>query len=100
MAIVLRLLAALSWGTGDFTGGMATRRAAETAVVLGTETIGLLLILVVAPFAGGSPHTSDLVLGAPNMQDETRTCDAISFGFAFTMKPTTPFAAPNSCTVR
>ena len=64
MAIVLGLLAALSWGTGDFAGGMATRQAAETAVVLGTETIGLVLLLVIAPFAGGSPHASDLGLGA------------------------------------
>src|SRR6476619_614009 len=64
MAIILGLLAALSWGTGDFAGGLATRRAAETAVVLGTETVGLVLLLVIAPFGGGSPHASDLGLGA------------------------------------
>jgi uncharacterized membrane protein len=64
MAVLLGLLAALSWGTGDFAGGIATRRAAETAVVLGTETVGLVLLLVVAPLAGGSPQTADLVLGA------------------------------------
>lgn len=64
MAIVLGLLAALSWGTGDFAGGLATRRAAETAVVLGTETVGLVLLLVIAPLGGGSPHTADLGLGA------------------------------------
>jgi uncharacterized membrane protein len=64
MAVLLGLLAALSWGTGDFAGGLATRRAAETAVVLGTETVGLVLLLVIAPFGGGSPHASDLGLGA------------------------------------
>src|SRR4051812_48052404 len=64
MAIVLGLLAALSWGTGAFAGGMATRRAAETAVVLGAQTVGLVLLLVIAPFGGGSPHASDLGLGA------------------------------------
>src|SRR6478609_5664843 len=64
MAILLGLLAALSWGTGDFAGGMATRRAAETAVVLGTETIGLILLLVIAPLVGGSPTAADLALGA------------------------------------
>jgi drug/metabolite transporter (DMT)-like permease len=64
MAIVLGLLAALSWGTGDFAGGMATRRAAETAVVLGTETVGLLLLLVVAPLVGGSPTAADIGLGS------------------------------------
>jgi drug/metabolite transporter (DMT)-like permease len=64
VAVLLGLFAALSWGTGDFAGGMATRRAAETAVVLGTETIGLVLLLVIAPFGGGSPHAADLGLGA------------------------------------
>ena len=64
MAILLGLLAALSWGTGDFAGGMATRRAAETAVVLGTETVGLVLLLVIAPLVGGSPTAADLALGA------------------------------------
>ena len=29
----------------------------------------------------------DLVLGAPNLQDTTRTCDAISFGFKFATRP-------------
>lgn len=32
-------------------------------------------------------NSSDLVLGAPNLQDTTRTCDATSFGFGFEMRP-------------
>jgi drug/metabolite transporter (DMT)-like permease len=64
MAIVLGLLAALSWGTGDFAGGMATRRDAETAVVLGTEVVGLILLFAIAPFVGGSPTTGDVGLGS------------------------------------
>jgi hypothetical protein len=32
----------------------------------------------------------DLVLGAPNLQDTTKTCDAISFGFGFTARPIPP----------
>lgn len=63
MAVLLGLLAAMSWGTGDFAGGMAARRAPETAVVFGTETIGLVLILAVAPFVSGTPTGTDLVLG-------------------------------------
>src|SRR3954470_3278695 len=63
MALLLGLLAALSWGSGDFAGGLATRRAAETAVVLGTETTGLILLLVIAPFVGGSPTAADVGLG-------------------------------------
>ena len=64
MAIVLGLLAAFAWGTGDFAGGMATRRSPETAVVFGTETVGLVLLLTVALFTGGSPTIGDLGLGA------------------------------------
>jgi drug/metabolite transporter (DMT)-like permease len=64
MAIVLGLLAALSWGTGDFAGGLATRRAHESTVVLATETIGLVLLLVIAPVVGGSPTASDVGLGS------------------------------------
>lgn len=64
MAVLLGFLAALSWGTGDFAGGLATRRAAETAVVLGTETVGLVLLLVIAPLSGGEPTARDLVLAA------------------------------------
>jgi hypothetical protein len=31
---------------------------------------------------------ADLVAGAPNLQDTSRECDAISLGYGFTMKPT------------
>lgn len=64
MAVLLGFLAALAWGTGDFAGGTATRRAPETAVVLGTEAIGLVLLLVIAPLGGGAPTGLDLTLGA------------------------------------
>ena len=64
MAILLGLFAALAWGTGDFTGGMASRTAPETAVVLGTESVGLVLLLGCAFFVGGSPTARDLTFGA------------------------------------
>lgn len=64
MAILLGLLAALVWGTGDFAGGMATRRSSETAVVFGTEAVGLVLLLGLALVTGGSPSWSDLGLGS------------------------------------
>ena len=64
MAILLGLFAALAWGTGDFTGGMASRKAPETAVVLGTESVGLVLLLGCAFFVGGSPTARDLTFGA------------------------------------
>lgn len=64
MAVLLGLLAAFSWGTGDFAGGLATRRAPESAVVLGTESVGLVLLLFIAAFAGGSPTARDLGFGS------------------------------------
>ncbi len=64
MAILFGLLAACAWGTGDFTGGLASRRAPETAVILATEAIGLVLLLGFASFTHGSPTLADLVLSA------------------------------------
>lgn len=64
MAIVLGLLAALAWGSGDFAGGLASRRSPETAVLLGTESIGLVLLLGLAALAGGDPTSRDLGFGA------------------------------------
>ncbi len=63
MAILLGLLAAIAWGSGDFTGGLASRRTPETTVVLGTETLGLVLLVAIALFTGGSPTGRDLWLG-------------------------------------
>ena len=49
-ALLFGLLAACAWGTGDFTGGLASRRAPEAAVILATEGIGLVLLLGFAVF--------------------------------------------------
>ncbi len=64
MAIFLGLLAACAWGTGDFSGGMASARAPISAVLLGTETVGLVLLVVLALLTPGSPTGRDLVLGS------------------------------------
>lgn len=64
MAILLGLLAAFAWGTGDFAGGMATRKAPEMSVVLGTEAVGLVLLLGIACFTSGSPTGSDVAIGS------------------------------------
>ena len=64
MAILLGLLAAFAWGTGDFAGGLAARTAPETAVVLGTEAVGLVLLFGFAFFTPGSPTGGDIALGS------------------------------------
>lgn len=56
---------ALTWGIGDFCGGLATRRTSVWTVVLYSQAVGMVLLLVLA-FAFGEmlPRTSDLFWGA------------------------------------
>lgn len=42
--------AALSWGTGDFAGGIASRKVGPYRAVFVTETLSFLLILLILPF--------------------------------------------------
>jgi drug/metabolite transporter (DMT)-like permease len=69
VAVVLGLLVALAYGTGDFFGGLAAKRARTTAVVVGSFAIAAMALAVVhvAWFALGEPPTptaTDLLLGA------------------------------------
>ena len=50
MAIVLGLIAALTYGTADFLGGFATKRSSVFSVVVISQTFGSLLILAALPF--------------------------------------------------
>jgi drug/metabolite transporter (DMT)-like permease len=59
------LMAAITWGMGDFSGGFATRRASVVPVMLFSQVVGICLFAVLAllthePF----PTTRDLVWGA------------------------------------
>ena len=47
MAVVLGLLVALSYGTGDFFGGLGAKRAPARTVVLGSFALSALLLAVV-----------------------------------------------------
>ncbi|MCZ7539671.1 MAG: DMT family transporter [Anaerolineae bacterium] len=61
----LGLVAALSWGTSDFTGGVAARRIPVFAVMVGSYVIGLTLLVALALAWGESaPAPADLVWGA------------------------------------
>ncbi|MEN3273831.1 MAG: hypothetical protein V7636_2592 [Actinomycetota bacterium] len=65
MAVVLGLLVAITYGTGDFFGGLASRRNPPTAVVAVSQMIGLVtLIAIVAIDRGSSPIAHDVVAGA------------------------------------
>jgi len=64
MAALLALLSAAAYGTGDFFGGLASRRSPVSGVVLRAHAVGLALLVVVAPFAGGVLTAGDAVIGA------------------------------------
>jgi len=61
--VVLGLVSALSWGTGDFGGGLVTRRAPVLAVVVVTQAVGALAALALALLRGEPfPVASDLAV--------------------------------------
>ena len=59
------LAAALSWGTSDFSGGVAARRVPIFAVMAGSYAIGLILLIALALALGEtSPSLADLAWAA------------------------------------
>lgn len=65
MAYLLALGSALLYGAGDFTGGLATRRAGTIAVVIVSQASGLILLALILPLLpDASPSTADLLWGA------------------------------------
>ena len=63
LAVGLGLLVAASYGAADFFGGLASRRRSVTLVVLWSQGAGLVALLLLVPFVGGSPTAGDLGLG-------------------------------------
>lgn len=61
-AVVFGLASALSWGAGDFSGGLATKRAPVFGVLAIGHTVGLLLLIVLA-LVWGEPLPSAADLG-------------------------------------
>jgi drug/metabolite transporter (DMT)-like permease len=57
LAVVFALGCACLWGAGDFAGGLAAKRSPAWAVVVGSQTVGLLLVLILA-FASAEPLPS------------------------------------------
>jgi drug/metabolite transporter (DMT)-like permease len=64
MAVLLSLLAALSYGLADFCGGVASKRASAWSVALLGALTGSVLILVASPVLGGHPTAADYWWGA------------------------------------
>ncbi len=54
IGVMLALGAAAMWGTGDFTGGVATRRASQYQVLVMSAMSGLVFLLIVV-LASGEP---------------------------------------------
>ena len=60
MSVLLAVLSALVWGTADYIGGQASRRAESTVVTLTGQTAGLLAVLIVIPMVGDAlPPAAD-----------------------------------------
>lgn len=65
MAVVLAIVAALTYGAGDFLGGIATKRIGESlGVVAVSSAVGVALLVVLLPATGGDPTSADLAWGA------------------------------------
>jgi drug/metabolite transporter (DMT)-like permease len=64
VSLLLGLLVAASFGSGDFLGGLASRRAATLAVLGVAQACALIGAVAVAVIAGGDAGSSDLVFGA------------------------------------
>ncbi len=60
LAVGLALLAALSYGFADFTGGLGGKRTSPWAVALAAQIVGAIGVVVVAVALGGDPTGRDL----------------------------------------
>lgn len=64
MSLVVGLVVAASFGSGDFLGGLASRRARTLVVLATAQLCALAGAIVVTIAAGGDPTGKDLALGA------------------------------------
>ena len=65
LSIIFGLLSALTWGAGDFTGGLATRKVGAVRAVFYASVIGLIAVLVCAYLFGEPfPVISTLLIAA------------------------------------
>jgi drug/metabolite transporter (DMT)-like permease len=62
--IAIALVAALVYGSSDFIGGLASRRASTIGVVVCSQGMGLIVLAIALPLAGGHPVAGDFAWGA------------------------------------
>src|SRR2546428_7094495 len=63
-AVIFGLAASLFWGSGDFRGGLASRRANASSVVIAAYAIGFVLLVALALIWKESfPSLLDMVWG-------------------------------------
>lgn len=64
MAVLLGLLVALTYGAGDFFGGLSAKRGPVLVIVILSQLCGLPLLAVLVTAFGGDPTAKTFVLGA------------------------------------
>ena len=64
MAVLLSLVTSVLYGSGDFLGGLSSRRNTQTQVLLTVSLFGTLPLLCVTPFIAANFTFRDLSLGA------------------------------------
>jgi drug/metabolite transporter (DMT)-like permease len=64
VAVLLALLSAVVYGTSDFLGGLASRRASVFGVVAVSQVVGLVALCALLPWLGGRVGPADLGWGA------------------------------------
>lgn len=64
VTVLFGLAASLFWGSGDFSGGLASRRAKATSVVIITYAVGFVLLVALAlVFREPLPQPADVLWG-------------------------------------
>jgi drug/metabolite transporter (DMT)-like permease len=64
VGILLALGSAVVYGTSDFLGGLASRRASVFGVVALSQVAGLVALIALLPWLGGTTRPADLAWGA------------------------------------
>ena len=64
MAVFLSVITAFLYGSGDFLGGVSSRRHPAIQVLITVSLVGALPLLIIAPIIATRANVNDLVLGA------------------------------------